>query len=77
MSQTDALLALLSDGQDHSTYEIAEKVYGGSHLGCARIGARIYDLKRRGYNIVGRKHPVIKAAYIYRLVTEAQGRMFA
>ena len=24
------------------------EVYGSEHLGCARIGARIYDLKKKG-----------------------------
>ena len=54
-SQTQRLLELLSDGEPHRSDEILEKVYGGSHLGIARISARIYDLKQKGYDIVGFK----------------------
>ncbi len=50
-SQADRLLKLLSDGQPHSTIEILARVYGTGHSGVARIGARIADLKARGYDI--------------------------
>lgn len=75
MSQSERILALLMDGQDHSTHEICERVYGSEHLGCARIGARVHDLRAKGHNIVGRKHPLIKTAYLYKLVKEEQGRL--
>ena len=45
MSQTSDMYALLSDYKPHSTKEILKEVYGNSHLGIARIGARIYDIK--------------------------------
>lgn len=48
-SQTNLLYNLLQDGQPHSTIEIMERVYGGSHLGLARAGARINDLVNLGY----------------------------
>jgi hypothetical protein len=44
-SQTDRLYALLKDGMPRRTDEILRVVYGGEHLGIARIGARIADLK--------------------------------
>lgn len=44
-SQTDILYNLLKDEQPHSTVEIMAKVYGGSHLGLARAGARVWDIK--------------------------------
>lgn len=47
MSQTDKLYRLLSDYEWHLTPEILEKVYGASHLGIARISARILDVKRK------------------------------
>ncbi len=47
-SQTDLLYNLLKDEQPHSTVEIMAKVYGGSHLGLARAGARINDLVNLG-----------------------------
>ena len=68
MSQAKKLLALLSDHQWHSTVEILERVYGGSHLGIARIGARIWDLRNAGHQIEGKKHPEKPSIYQYRLV---------
>jgi hypothetical protein len=47
LSQTDLLYNLLKDEKPHSTVEIMEKVYGGSHLGLARAGARVWDIKKR------------------------------
>jgi hypothetical protein len=49
LSQKDLLYNLLQDGHPHSTVEIMERVYGGSHLGLARAGARINDLVNLGY----------------------------
>ena len=46
-SQVDRLYNLLSDGRPHSTVEILEEVYGGDHLGLARVAARIYDVKKK------------------------------
>jgi hypothetical protein len=45
MSQTDQLYNLLKDGLPHRTDEILRVVYGNEHMGIARIGARIADLK--------------------------------
>ena len=67
MSQATKLLALLRDGRPHSTVEIMERVYGGSHLGLARIGARIYDLKQRGHVIEGKRDEKNPAIYWYQL----------
>ena len=50
-SQTSKLLDLLDDGYPHSTVEIQQKVYGGDHLGCARIASRISDLRKQGHLI--------------------------
>ena len=50
-NQKGKLLNLLKDKQWHSTSEILQKVYGGVHLGIARAGARIYDLRIEGYEI--------------------------
>src|SRR3990167_6967274 len=68
MSQTEKLLNLLSDGQEHRTDEILEKCYGADHLGIARIGARVDDLKRNGCIIEGRRGPAHRTLYFYRLV---------
>lgn len=50
-SQTQRLFNLLSDGMPHSTLEIMAKIYGNDHLGLARVGARIWDIKKK-YNVV-------------------------
>ena len=68
MSQKDSLFILLSDGEPHSTIEILEVVYGGSHLGLARVGARIYDLRRGGYDIQGWKDKDNPAIYWYQMI---------
>lgn len=68
MSQSAKLLALLSDGNPHSTVEILNAVYGGSHLGIARIGARIYDLKKSGKEIKGWKDKDRPTVHWYQLV---------
>lgn len=72
MSQTTKLLALLSDGQPHSTLDIMEKVYGNSHLGLARVGARVYDLRQKGHEIEGKKDKENPAIYWYKLVLKLE-----
>lgn len=47
MSQKDKLCNLLEDGKPHRTDEIMRVCYGGEHLGLARVGARIWDLKNK------------------------------
>lgn len=45
-SQVDRLWALLKDMKPHRTDEIVRLVYGPGHP-LSRVGARIYDLRRR------------------------------
>lgn len=47
MSQTNKLYNLLSDGNPHRTDFIMKIVYGDGHLGLARVGARIWDIKNK------------------------------
>ena len=72
-SQAEKLRRLLSDGQPHSTIEILERVYGGSHLGIARVGARIHDLKAKGHEITGWKDEKNPAVYFYRMKVKPKG----
>lgn len=44
-SQAQRLYELLKDGQPHRTDEILKVVYGSEHLGIARPGARVNDLR--------------------------------
>lgn len=67
-SQKSRLLKLLQDKEWHSTPEIQEVVYGGSHLGCSRIAARADDLRRDGYTIQSQK--VSRSIWKYRLAEQ-------
>jgi len=67
MSQAESLCNLLKDGKPHRTDEILEVVYGGSHLGLARCGARIYDIKKRGFDVIGWRDPVTPSLFWYQL----------
>ena len=70
-SQTDRLFDLLSDGRPHSTIEILQRVYGGSHLGIARISARIYDIKKKyGVEITCKRLGDNPALFTYQLKIE-------
>lgn len=66
-SQADRLYALLKDGAEHDTPEIQRVVYGGSHLGVARIASRVHDLRKRGLEIEGRADPENPSIYRYQL----------
>ena len=56
LTQTKAIAKYLAEGNTLTSIEALEK------FGCFRLGARIYDLKRQGYNIEtrivnkGKKH---------------------
>jgi hypothetical protein len=45
MTQAERLYDLLKDGHPHRTDEILLKVYGSSHNGITRIGARIVETR--------------------------------
>lgn len=52
-----------------------ERVYGGSHLGIARIGARIHDLRSKGLSIEGRKDADNPAIYWYTMTVKPKPRV--
>lgn len=68
MTQAEALLILLSDGEPHSTYEITRVVYGLDHAGVCRISARIKELRDRGNDIIGFKDKENRQKYWYQLI---------
>ena len=74
-SQADRILKLLSDGKPYSTIEIMERVYGGSHLGIARIGARVHDLRGKGHEIDGWKDKENPAIFWYQLKVKPKPRV--
>jgi len=58
MSQANKILQLLLDGQPHRSDEITRHVFGTDDVqkvGLFRLGARIHDLKQKGYKIIGYK----------------------
>ena len=68
MTQKEKLLNLLSDYKPHRTDEIMEVVYGSSHLGLCRIGARIHDLKADGAKFEdGWKDKITPSLFWYQL----------
>lgn len=67
MSQIERLYKILKDGLPHRSDELLEKVYGSSHLGLARLGARCWDLKKNGYDIIGWHDPDNRTLYFYQL----------
>lgn len=72
-SQTERLYDLLLDGKPHCTNEIMFKIYGDEHLGLARVGARIWDIKRKyRVNIISNRDPVHKSLWWYQLIPESQ-----
>lgn len=72
MSQADKLLELLSDGKPHSTVEIMRVVYGGDHLGVARIASRVSELRERGWIIESKPGKINKTVWWYRLTSEPE-----
>lgn len=67
LSQKQKLLDLLGDGEWHTTPQIQKDVYGGDHLGVARISARILDLRSDGHLIESKK--MDKTIWAYKLST--------
>ena len=81
-TQKQKLHSLLSDGLPHRTDEIARVVYGekgevcetcgrGEAKSLARVGARIFDLKKDGHTITGRKDKLIPSLYWYQMTIPA------
>lgn len=76
MAQAKKLYDLLRDGRPHRTDEICREVYGDEHLGVARIGARIYDIKKK-HNLVIKswKDEVKKSLWWYQIEPAAEVRV--
>ena len=69
-SQTEKLYDLMSDGEPHRTDEIVRKVYGFG-MSLARVGARIYDIKRKfNLNIIGWHDEKNHALYWYQITPD-------
>jgi hypothetical protein len=78
-SEASRLLELLKDGRPHRTYQILEAVYGNTHTGIARIGARIWDIKSKlpeGQTIQSWKDPERPSLWWYQLVRPGGHKLF-
>lgn len=67
-SQTDKLYDLLSDYKPHRTDQICNLVYGAGHLGLARVGARVFDVRKKyGVQIKGWHDSEYPTLYWYQM----------
>lgn len=70
-SQTEKLYDLLKNGDHVRTDRIMLEVYGASHLGIARISARIGDIKKKyGVRIEGEHDRDNPSLYWYWIAPE-------
>jgi hypothetical protein len=68
LTQTEKLFNLLRDGKPYRTDRIVSEVYGNG-LSLARVGARIFDVKKKyGVGIVGWHDKENPALYWYQMV---------
>ena len=68
-SQVAKLYELLNQNRPIRTDEIQDFVYGSDHLGLARVGARIWDIKKKfGIRIEGWKDKNNPSLYWYALI---------
>jgi len=68
MSQTEKLYNFLKSGEPVRTDFILREVYGGDHLGLARVGARVWDIKKKyKVKIKGWKDKNKKSLYWYQI----------
>jgi len=79
-SQADKLYELLKSGRPVRTDEILRVVYGSSHSGIARIGARIHDIKGKlpqGWTIRSWKDPERPSLWFYQLAKAGPMQLFS
>lgn len=68
MTQTDTIYNILIDGQPHRTDEIVRRVYRQLGPSLARVGARIYDIKKKyTVEIEGWRDPQRPTLYWYMM----------
>lgn len=65
MSQVNRLLDELRDGSWHSNFDLIRFVYNRRGPSSARLAARIYDLKKRGHQIKGKRDQENRKKYWY------------
>jgi hypothetical protein len=71
MSQANRLVEELKDGEWHSNFELIRSVYKRNGPSSARLAARIYDLKQRGYLIETMYDETNHKRYWYRMTDPA------
>ena len=69
VTQTARLLAVLERGGAYSVNKLLSLVYHAKEATSARLAARIYDLKQRGYKIITHKERIgRRTKYSYELI---------
>ena len=68
MSQINEIYLILQDKLPHRSDEFQTKLFGSTKVGLFRLGARIYDLRKRGFDIRGWKDPKVRSLYWYQLI---------
>lgn len=66
-SQTTEILNVLSDHMAHSSFELVERVYHANGPTLARLGARIWDLRQKGWRIDSWRDQVDRSKHWYCL----------
>mgnify|MGYP001579568009 CR=1 FL=1 len=69
MSQINEIYLILQDKLPHRSDEFQTKLFGSTKVGLFRLGARIYDLRKRGFDIRGWKDPKVRSLYWYQLIS--------
>jgi len=72
MSQIKRILEILLDKKPHSSFELVKRAYGSHGPSLARLGARIWDIKQKGYEIIGWHDPDDPKKYWYQLIAAKQ-----
>jgi hypothetical protein len=69
-SQMEQIYDLLRSGRPVRTDEIMREVYGNDHLGLARVGARVWDVKKKyKVEVKGWKDEQNPTLYWYQIKT--------
>lgn len=71
MSQVNRLLQILEDGKPHSSFDLAREIYNSDGPSLARLGARVWDVKKKGYAIRSWKDKDNPKKHWYQLAPSA------
>ena len=67
MSQREQILEILKDGEPHRSDEFLARMFGDFKYGLFRLGARIHEIRKDGYEIDGWRDKEHPSLYWYKL----------